>query len=308
MPKVKRPKLEIPVRDIGINFPLIGFGTYKLKKEEAYEATLRALESGYRLIDTAQIYDNEKEVGRAIKESGIKREQITIVTKVWRSSHGYDRTSKSIKQSLRKLGVDYIDLVLIHWPGAKTGWPLKKGTICPPDWTPSLRDTGTWKALEDFVNEDKIKSIGVANYTKRHLQSLLKVCSIPPSVNQVELHPLLQQTELKEFCDEHNIALQAFASLGSGDNPKGREALFSLPPVVAASKKHSRSPAQILLRWATQQGVHVIPKSSDPQRVVENLNIFDFKMTNNELKQFKTLDEEKGTRFTWKGLDPETVE
>ena len=307
MPPIKRPKLEIPVRDIGnISLPFIGFGTYKLKKEDAYNATLSALKNGYRLVDTAQIYDNEKEVGRAVKDSGIKRDEITIVTKIWRSSHGYERTIKSVKQSLRKLGVDYIDLVLIHWPGAKKGWPLKKGTICPPNWTPALRDTGTWKALEEFVQEDKIKTIGVANYTVRHLKSLLKFCSIPPAVNQVEYHPLLQQIELKQFCDKNDIALQAFASLGSGDNPKGREELFSLTPIVKAAENHSRTPAQILLRWATQIGVHVIPKSSDPERVTENLNIFDFKLTTKELKDINNLDEAK--RFTWKGVDPETVE
>eukprot|EP00444_Apocalathium_aciculiferum_P003845 CAMPEP_0183396334 /NCGR_PEP_ID=MMETSP0370-20130417/9947_1 /TAXON_ID=268820 /ORGANISM="Peridinium aciculiferum, Strain PAER-2" /LENGTH=432 /DNA_ID=CAMNT_0025577107 /DNA_START=1 /DNA_END=1295 /DNA_ORIENTATION=+ len=262
--------------------PVAGFGTYKLKKGEAKTPVLEALKAGYRLIDTAQVYENEADVGVAIRESGVPRENLFIETKVWRSSHGYERTMKAAKQSLKRLGTDYIDLYLIHWPGAKTGWPLAKGTICPPDWTPALRDTGTWRAMEDLVDQGKVKAIGVANYSVRHLKQLMKVCRIKPMVNQVEFHPRLVQSELLEFCKKNGIVLQAYASLGSSDAGQAAT-FFALPPVRAAAEAHKATPAQVLLRWALEKGALVVPKSCNPERIRENAKIFSFSLTKKEV-------------------------
>lgn len=289
----------------GAIMPAVGFGTYKLKNEDVAEPLLMALKAGYRLIDTAQVYENEKGVGEAIRKSGLGRGDVFIETKVWRSSHGYERTMKACSQSLRKLGVDYIDLYVIHWPGCKTGWPLPKGTMCPSDWTPAMRDTGTWRAMEDLYDQGKVKAIGVTNYSIRHLKQLLKSCRIKPMVNQVEFHPRLVQSELLEFCKKEGIALQAYASLGSGDAAQA-ESFFSFPPVQEAAKANKVTPAQVLLRWALQHGCHIVPKSVRMERVKENAGVFSFKLSAAEMKAIDKLH--TGTRYAWKGLDPDTIE
>lgn len=289
----------------GMVLPAVGFGTYKLKNDEVAEPVLNALKAGYRLIDTAQVYENEKGVGEALRRSGLPRSEVVIEDKVWRSSHGYERTMKAFNQSLKKLGVDYIDLYVIHWPGCKTGWPLPKGTMCPPDWTPAMRDTGTWRAMEDLYDQGKIKAIGVTNYSVRHLKQLLKTCRIKPMVNQVEFHPRLVQTELLDFCKKQGIAVQAYASLGSGD-AQLQEDFFSLPPVQAAAKAHKVAPAQVLLRWSIQKGCHVLPKSVRMERVAMNGALFGFKLSPAEVKAIDGLH--KGTRLCWKGLDPDTIQ
>jgi len=289
----------------GATMPIVGFGTYKLKNDEVSAPVLSALKAGYRLIDTAQVYENEKGVGDALRRSGLGRGDVFIETKVWRSSHGYDRTMKACKQSLNKLGLTYIDLYVIHWPGCKTGWPLKKGTCCPPDWTPAMRDTGTWRAMEDLYDQGKLKAIGVTNYSIRHLKALLKSCRIKPMVNQVEFHPRLVQSELLAFCKKHGIVLQAYASLGSGDAAQA-ESFFSFPPVQAAAKAHKVTAAQVLLRWALQHGCHIVPKSVRQERVKENAGIFNFKLTAAEMKSIDALN--TNTRYAWKGLDPDTIE
>jgi len=289
----------------GMVLPVVGFGTYKMKKGEAAGPVLQALEAGYRLIDTAQVYENEKDVGEAIKQSGLPRSSVCVETKVWRSSHGYERTMKAFKQSLKRLGLDYIDLYVIHWPGAKTGWPLPKGAICPPDWTPAMRDTGTWKAMEDLYDQGKVKAIGVTNYSVRHLKELLKTCRIKPMVNQVEFHPRLVQSDLLEFCKKEGIVLQAYASLGSSDSGQ-QEDFFAFPPVVDAAKAHGVTPAQVLLRWALDKGALVVPKSTKPHRMVENGAIFNFQLSSAQVKAIDALNINK--RFAWKGLDPDTIE
>eukprot|EP00928_Gymnodinium_smaydae_P088852 TRINITY_DN72896_c0_g1_i1.p1 TRINITY_DN72896_c0_g1~~TRINITY_DN72896_c0_g1_i1.p1 ORF type:complete len:353 (-),score=78.85 TRINITY_DN72896_c0_g1_i1:75-1133(-) len=289
----------------GTIMPAVGFGTYKLKTADVVEPLLAALKAGYRLVDTAQVYENEKGVGEALRKSGLGRADVFIETKVWRSSHGYERTMKACNQSLRNLGVSYLDLYVIHWPGCKTGWPLPRGTMCPPDWTPAMRDTGTWRAMEDLYDQGKVKAIGVTNYSVRHLKQLLKVCRIKPMVNQVEFHPRLVQSGLLEFCQKHGIAVQAYASLGSGDAAQA-ESFFALPPVQAAAKAHGVTPAQVLLRWALQKGCHVVPKSVRAVRVAENAKLFGFKLSAAEVKAIDSLH--TGTRYAWKGLDPDTVE
>merc|ERR1712066_127849 len=289
----------------GTIMPAVGFGTYKLKNEEVAGPVLTALQAGYRLIDTAQVYENEAGVGEALRKSGLGRGDVFIETKVWRSSHGDERTMKACAQSLRKLGVDYLDLYVIHWPGCKTGWPLPKGTMCPPDWTPAMRDEGTWRAMEQLYDEGKVKAIGVTNYSVRHLKQLLKSCRIKPMVNQVEFHPRLVQSELLEFCKKEGIALQAYASLGSGDAAQA-ESFFSFPPVQEAAKANKVTPAQVLLRWALQHGCHIVPKSVRMERVQENAGIFSFKLSAAEMKAIDKLN--TGTRYAWKGLDPDTIE
>jgi len=289
----------------GIVMPTVGFGTYKLKDHEVAEPVLTALKSGYRLIDTAQVYENEKGVGDALRRSGLGRGDIFIETKVWRSSHGYDRTMKACKQSLKRLGVDYIDLYVIHWPGCKTGWPLARGTCCPPDWTPAMRDTGTWRAMEDLYEQGKVKALGVTNYSIRHLKQLLKSCRVKPMVNQVEFHPRLVQSELLEFCKKEGIAVQAYASLGSGDAGQA-ESFFAFPPVQAAAKSHQVTPAQVLLKWAVQKGCHIVPKSVRAERCKENAGIFSFQLSAGEMKAIDSLH--TNTRYAWKGLDPDTIQ
>jgi len=289
----------------GLVLPVAGFGTYKLKKGEARGPIAEAFRAGYRLVDTAQVYENEGDVGAAMREAGVARSEVVLETKVWRSSHGYDRTMKAFKQSLKKLGVDYIDLYLIHWPGAKTGWPLPRGTICPPEWTPALRDEGTWRAMEDLYLAGKIKAIGVANYSIRHLQQLLKSCRVKPMVNQVEFHPRNVQTELLDFCREHGIVVQAYASLGSSDAGQA-QTFFSFPAVQAAAKAHQVTPAQVLLRWALEKGALVVPKSCKAERARENAQLFSFALTREEVEAIDKLNQ--GKRFSWKGLDPDTIE
>jgi len=284
--------------------PVVGFGTYKLTEADVVDPVVKALRAGYRLIDTAQVYDNERGVGAALRKSGVPRESVFVETKVWRSSHGYDRTMAAFKQSLRKLDVDYIDLYVIHWPGCKTGWPLPRGVTAPADWTPKMRDTGTWRAMEDLYEAGKVKAIGVTNYSVRHLKQLLKTCRVKPMVNQVEFHPRLVQTELLDFCAEHGIRVQAYASLGSGD-AKQAESFFAFPEVQAAAAAHGITPAQVLLRWATQKGCHVVPKSSNPKRIKENADIFGTKLTKKEMKVIDALH--TGTRYAWKGLDPDKI-
>lgn len=289
----------------GTIFPAVGFGTYKMKNEEVAEPVLMALKAGYRLIDTAQVYENEKGIGDALRRSGLGRGDVFIMDKVWRSSHGYERTMKACAQSLRRLGVDYIDLYVIHWPGCKTGWPLAKGTMCPKDWTPAMRDTGTYRAMEDLYDQGKVKAIGVTNYSVRHLKQLLKTCRIKPMVNQVEFHPRLVQSELLEFCKNEGIAVQAYASLGSGDAGQA-ESFFAFPPVQEAAKAHKATAAQVLLRWALQKGCHIVPKSFRAERMKENAGVFNFKLSAAEMKAIDQLH--SGTRYAWKGLDPDTIQ
>eukprot|EP00440_Ansanella_granifera_P025040 gb/GFBE01027197.1/.p1 GENE.gb/GFBE01027197.1/~~gb/GFBE01027197.1/.p1 ORF type:complete len:365 (+),score=75.48 gb/GFBE01027197.1/:1-1095(+) len=289
----------------GAVMPVVGYGTYKLKKGTAREPVAEALKCGYRLIDTAQVYDNEADVGAAIKASGLPRGDVFVETKVWRSSHGRERTLKAFNQSLKRLGLSYIDLYVIHWPGPKTGWPLKKGTVCPPDWTPALRDEGTWQAMEELYEQGKVRALGVTNYSLRQLKQLLAVCKVRPAVNQVEFHPRLVQSEMLEFCRSEGIVLQAYASLGSGDAAQAED-FFELPPVKAAAAAHGAKPAQVLLRWALQKGCLVIPKSTRPERMAENAGIFSFSLTEVEMQAIDALH--TGTRFAWKGVDPDTEE
>ncbi|WP_462421631.1 aldo/keto reductase [Salinicoccus sp. Marseille-QA3877] len=261
----------------GVKIPVMGLGVYKNVDETELEtAVSSALEYGYRHIDTAKVYKNEKGVGRAIKNSGVLREEIFVTTKVWNTEQGYENTLKAFDKSLEELDMDYIDLYLIHWP--------MPGTYVE-----------TWKALETLYKEGKVRAIGVSNFNPHHLQDLFDECEIKPMLNQVEYHPHLAQKELRAFCKEHDILLEAWSPL-----KRGR--MFDEPVLVELSEKYKKTPAQIILRWDVETGVSTIPKSVSADRVKENGNIFDFKLTGEEIEAITALDRRERV-----GKDPDKV-
>ncbi|MFD1850835.1 aldo/keto reductase [Oceanobacillus bengalensis] len=251
----------------GLSMPQLGFGVWKVPDDEATPAVKKALEVGYRSIDTAMIYGNEVGVGKAIADSGIPREELFITTKVWNSDHGYDNTLKAFDTSLEKLGLDYVDLYLIHWPAPKYDQYVE-----------------TYKALEKLYKDGRVKAIGVCNFDTEHLERLLNECEVVPVVNQVECHPYLQQKELKHFCLEHNIIVEAYSPLMNGNDVLHDEVIKGI------AGKHKKSAAQVILRWHLQSGVIVIPKSVTPSRMEENLNVFDFELSNEEMDKIAALD------------------
>ncbi|WP_425335408.1 aldo/keto reductase [Salipaludibacillus daqingensis] len=258
----------------GVHMPWVGLGVYKVDKgDEVVQAVDAALKAGYRSIDTAAFYDNEEGVGQAIAESGVPRDDIFLTSKVWNDRHGYEETLAAFEESRKKLGVDVIDLYLIHWP--VTG-----------------KHKETWRALETLYEEGKVRAIGVSNYLVRHLNELLKDAKIVPMVNQVEYHPWLQQPELHHFCKENNIQLEAWSPL-----TRGRK--FDDPLLVKLSEKYGKSPAQILIRWDLQKQVVTIPKSVTPERIRANIDVFDFTLTGEEMTELNNYDVEE--RF---GSDP----
>jgi diketogulonate reductase-like aldo/keto reductase len=248
----------------GVKMPWLGFGTYRAKNgAELIEAVKEALRIGYRHIDTASFYGNEEEVGIAIKESGVPREEIFLVSKIWMSDHGYEKTLQAFKTSIKKLVTDYLDLYLIHWPQS-----LNKET---------------WKALEKLYKEGYIRAIGVSNFTSKHLKDLLEDVEIIPAVNQVEFHPKLVQNELMEFCKKYNIQLEAWSPLMRG-------LIFQLPLFQQLSQKYKRTISQIVLRWDLQMGVVTIPKSTTLTRIKENADIFNFEISNEDMKEIEKLN------------------
>ncbi|OEH92855.1 aldo/keto reductase [Bacillus solimangrovi] len=255
--------------------PSFGLGTYKMThSQETNDAVKVAMKHGYRLIDTASFYDNEEEIGTAIEESGMKREDIFVTTKVWNSEQGYDETIKAFERSRKKLGIEYIDLYLIHWP-------------VPGKYI------DTWKALEKLYKDGSVRAIGVCNFHIHHLQDIMENSEVVPVVNQVEYHPYLQQPELHSFCKEHNIFIEAWAPLMRGK-------VFDNSIIQGLSMKYNKTPAQITLRWEIQNEIITIPKSSNERRIIENANIYDFNLTEEEMKQMANLDKNERT-----GYDPD---
>ena len=254
----------------GVDMPQLGFGVWQVPDDEAEKAVATAIESGYRSIDTAAIYANEVGTGKAVAASGVARDELFVTTKLWNSEQGYDTTLRAFDASLDKLGLDYVDLYLIHWP-----LPVKDAYV------------DTYKALEKIHADGRAKSIGVSNFLPAHLERLLAETSVVPVINQVELHPQLQQAELRAFHARHGIATEAWSPLGQG---KG---LLEVPTVLAIARKHDRTPAQVVLRWHIQTGNVVIPKSVTPSRIVENLDVFGFELDADDLAAFAALDEGK---------------
>ncbi|MFD1830802.1 aldo/keto reductase [Streptomyces desertarenae] len=263
----------------GVRMPQLGFGVWQVPDEEATAAVGHALASGYRSIDTAAIYENEKGTGKAIAESGVPREELFVTTKVWNNHHGRDATLRAFDASLERLGLDYVDLYLIHWPAPKQD-----------------RYVETWKAFEELYAAGRVKAIGVSNFKPTHLRRLMEETEIVPAVNQIELHPNFPQAESRAFHSEHGIATEAWSPLGQG---KG---LLEDPVVGTVARKHGRTPAQVVLRWHLQLGNVVIPKSVTPARIEENIDVFSFTLDDDDMTGLATLD--NGTRL---GPDPDEM-
>lgn len=245
--------------------PIFGLGVYKVEDGETVTYAVRtAIELGYRSIDTASFYDNEQGVGQAVREAGVPREELFITSKVWNTEQGYDSTLKACDESLEKLGMDYLDLYLIHWP--VTG-----------------KFQETYRALETLYKEGKVRAIGVSNFHVHHLKKLLADCEVIPAVNQVEYHPHLTQVNLKAFCEENHIQLEAWSPL-----KRGR--LLDEPLLIDIGKKYNKTAAQIILRWDIQNEVITIPKSVHAERIQENADIFDFKLTEDEMQRIDALN------------------
>ncbi|MCL6593135.1 MAG: aldo/keto reductase [Alicyclobacillus sp.] len=255
--------------------PWLGLGVYKVEEGEEVEFAVRtALEVGYRSIDTAALYRNEAGVGRALRASGVPREQVFITTKVWNSDQGYDATLRAFAVSREKLGIDVVDLYLIHWP--------VKGKYLE-----------TWRALETLYAEGKVRAIGVSNFQIHHLQDVLAVCKVKPAVNQVECHPYLTQAELRAFCAQQGIRMEAWSPLA-----KGR--VLDDPVVQAIAQKHGKTPAQVVIRWHLQHQVVVIPKSVRAERIRSNADVFDFALTPEDMAALDGLNRNERT-----GPDPD---
>ena len=254
----------------GVVIPSVGFGVFMIPVgDETYNAVRTALSLGYRHIDTAAAYFNEADVGRAIRDSGIPREEIFVTSKLWLQDYGYEPAKKGIETSLKNLGLGYIDLYLIHQP---------YGDV-----------PGTWKAMEEAKKEGKIRSIGVSNMTLKSLNSFVRQFDTMPSVNQVECNPLYQQKEIRKLMAEHDVRLEAWYPLGHGD-----KALLENPVITALAEKYGKNPGQIILRFENQEGFIVLPKSTHEKRIKGNIDIFDFKLTDEEMKSMEALDTGKG--------------
>ncbi|ASI34408.1 MULTISPECIES: aldo/keto reductase [unclassified Exiguobacterium] len=256
----------------GLSMPQLGYGVFKVPEEEVYQAVLEALRAGYRSIDTAMIYENEAGVGRALRDSGIPREEIFLTTKVWNADQGYAETLAAFETSLTKLGVDYVDLYLIHWPMPNED-----------------RYVDTWHALEELYKQGKTKAIGVSNFHIPHLKRILEEGTVVPAVNQIELHPFLSQEEIRTFCKEHDILVEAWSPL-----MKGRDALTE-PVITDIATTKDKTPAQVILRWHIQHGIIAIPKSVTPSRIRENLAVFDFELSAPEMQQLDALNQNQRT-------------
>ena len=257
----------------GNELPIIGFGTYKSNEQEGIEAVRFALQKGYQLIDTAAFYFNEEAVGKGIKTSGIPREDIIVTTKLWRECLGYESTKKELEKSLKKLDLDYIDLYLIHWPANARNYD---------NWQKANADT--WRAMEELQAEGKIKSIGVSNFFQEHFEALFQTANVKPAVNQIEFHPGYWQPELTAFCKKHNIVIEAWSPLARGR-------VFENDTLQQIAKTHKQSIAKVCLRWITQHDVVVIPKSTTQERILDNLNLFGFELSQEEMSLIDNLPE-----------------
>jgi methylglyoxal/glyoxal reductase len=251
----------------GVEIPVLGLGVFQSEPGAATRHAVRwALDAGYRHVDTAAMYGNEADVGEAVRESGLEREEVFVTTKLWYSDHGFEPAQAAARKSLERLGLSYIDLYLIHWPRAKS----------PEDRLAS------WKALEKLRAEGLCRAIGVSNYTVRHLEELARHSEVPPAVNQVEFHPFVFDPELFGYCEQHGIRLEAWSPL-----TRGRR--LDHPVVLGLATSHRKSPAQVLIRWGLEHGVVEIPKSVHRERIVENADVFDFALSAEEVRRLDAL-------------------
>jgi len=261
----------------GVKMPWLGLGVFKVTEgEEVIQSVKAAIRNGYISIDTAAIYGNEEGVGQAIKESGVPREELFITSKVWNSDQGYETTLKAFETSLNKLGLDYLDLYLIHWPGKD-------------------KYKETWKALEKLYKDGRVRAIGVSNFQIHHLEDLISSAEIKPMVNQVEYHPHLTQKELQAFCKKEGIQLEAWSPLKQGQ-------LLNEQILVDIAHKYNKSVAQVILRWDLQHGVVTIPKSIKEHRIIENADVFDFELTSEDMEKIDALNQDSRA-----GSHPDTM-
>lgn len=264
----------------GISIPSVGFGTWQTPSGNvAAQAVKTALQTGYAHIDTAAVYENETGVGQGLRESGKPRPEIFITSKVWNSERGYNATLRAFAKTLDDLQLDYLDLYLIHWPDAKN---------------PAV-NIATWQAMETLYKDGKIKALGVSNFKPKHLQTILDTAEIKPAVNQIEFHPGHLQKETVEFCRQHDILIEAWAPLGTGR-------MLTNAVLQNISGKYQKSVAQLCIRWCLQHGVLPLPKSVTPARIAENLQVFDFTISEEDMQTIDALPD-----FGWSNMDPDTV-
>ena len=264
----------------GNTIPQLGFGTYQIDPDDAVTSISLALEAGYRHIDTAQMYGNEAQVGEAVRQCGLKREEVFITSKLNNGVHEPEAARRAFDETLQKLGVEYIDLFLIHWP------------------LPLLYDgdyVSTWKTLEEFKKDGRAKSIGVSNFQVSHLERLADACEIVPAVNQIELHPYFQNRDVAEYGREHGIATEAWSPIAQGT-------VLDASTIAAIAAEIGKTPAQVVLRWHIQQGYIVFPKSNTPERIKENFEIFDFTLSDEHVARIDAMDQGKSGRI---GPDPD---
>ncbi|MFC7921155.1 aldo/keto reductase [Streptomyces cinereoruber] len=273
------PHIPTVVLNDGTEIPQLGFGVFQVPDDETTTAVTHALEAGYRSMDTAAVYGNEAGVGRALAASGIARDELYVTTKLWNADQGYDATLRAFDDSLAKLGLDHVDLYLIHWPA-----PARDLYV------------DTWRAIGTLVADGRVRTAGVSNFKAAHLERLLDSSDLVPAVNQIELHPGLQQRELRELHAVHGIATEAWSPLAQG-------AVLADPVVAGIAARHGKSPAQVVLRWHLQLGNVVIPKSVTPARIRENLDVFDFDLGAEEMATMAGLD--RGLRT---GPDPDVLD
>lgn len=265
----------------GVKMPILGYGVYQVTKEECERCVLEALKVGYRLIDTAQSYFNEEEVGLAIRKSGIPREEIFLTTKVWIEHYGYEQTRESVLHSMEKLQADYLDLVLLHQPFS--------------DYF------GAYRALEHLYEEGKVRAIGISNFYPDRMVDLASFAKIRPMVNQVETHPLNQQVEAKKWMEKYGVQIEAWAPFG-----EGRGEMFTNPVLAKIGAKYGKTVAQVILRWHIQRGVVALPKTTHIERMEENFNVFDFSLSEEDMQTIVTLDKKESSFFSHQ--DPAMVE
>lgn len=263
----------------GARIPQVGLGVWQTPNDEAAPAVKAALSAGYRHVDTAAVYENEEGVGEGIRQSGIDRSEIYLTTKLWNTEQGYEQTLKAFDASLKRLGTDYVDLYLIHWPSAHRGLFVD-----------------TWKAFVKLKEEGRAKSIGVSNFYPEHIEKIIAETGVTPVINQIELHPDFQQREARAFHEKHGIATQSWSPLGQGK-------LLAHPAIADIAAKLDRTPAQVIIRWHIDNGLVVIPKSVTPSRISENFKVFDFKLSAEDLDTLNGLDD-AGARI---GPDPKTA-
>jgi 2,5-diketo-D-gluconate reductase A len=269
----------VPYLDLGDGhrIPQLGFGVFQVPPEDTAEIVRHALKTGYRSIDTAAAYENEAGVGEALSESGLQREEVFITTKLWNSDQGHDSALRAFERSLERLGLEYVDLYLIHWPAPDKGKYVE-----------------TWQAFTELRSEGRARSIGVSNFLPEHLERIVGATGVVPALNQIELHPRLQQAELRRVHERHGILTEAWSPLGQG-------AVLDEPAIEEIAKAHDRTPAQVVLRWHIQLGNVVIPKSVTPERIEENFRIFDFELAEDEMNALAELEARERT-----GPDPRT--